>query len=254
MAAKKKTKTSKKNTITMTSGTALRRKKNTIFDRLEALHCFEEVYDQLVYGMPIMEVARFIKKERGECMSIALGTLLGDLGEYRSARLVGEIMSLHSPKIIAEARLSFGNKVEELRRLENIFLSLEYDVECHVARSRAEGIGLSDEAIKKIEVLIKTVDKMHDMKMDLGLTGGRDLGKLTIDAEKIDEVKSAFGESAVVVLKDPVSRARVLNAYKKLQAAGGAMSDEESAVVIETEKNKETGSYESIEGLDAEER
>jgi hypothetical protein len=69
--------------------------------------------------------------------------------------------------------------------------------------------------------LVELVAKMHDIKMDLGLTGSRDLGTLTVSQERLEEIRSRYGEGAARAFADPVQRAQVLGLLKRVMRLSG---------------------------------
>ena len=95
-----------------------------------------------------------------------------------------------------------------------------------------------------------TVVKMHNIKMDLGLVGSRDLGTITVSAERIEYIKNKYGEGAAKAFADPVSRGRVLAALNAIRRAGNLrdkdgqpleltqhmkLSDEEREKIVDVE-------------------
>jgi hypothetical protein len=69
--------------------------------------------------------------------------------------------------------------------------------------------------------VVDLVKQMHDIKMDLGLTGSRDLGTLTVSAERLEEIRSKYGEGAARAFADPVQRAQVLGLLKRVMRLSG---------------------------------
>ena len=72
------------------------------------------------------------------------------------------------------------------------------------------------------------------IKMDLGISGQRHLGTLTVSAERLDEIKKKYGDKAAKAMANPVSRARVLGALKAIQRTA-LLEAKEAGEIVEQE-------------------
>jgi hypothetical protein len=186
------------------------------FERIKKLRCHQEVYERLCAGYPCPEVARYIQEEEGEYLDVTRGSLSGMLGDYREAEIVGaDLIAPRLPHIVVKAQKEFSDRLEDLRRLERAYEALLYRFDLSHGEERRNGKVNSD-VDRQAKVLMDYVSKMHDIKMDLGLTGSRDLGTLTVSAERLADIRDKYGEGAARAFGDPISRAKVLGLLKRV--------------------------------------
>lgn len=179
------------------------------FTRLKNLRCFQRVHEMLSYGYPAPTVADFIFSA-GEYQDVKKKSLVEILKRYRKEEVLpGDVLTTRSPHVVIEARKQYTDKLEELKRLDNQFEALLYRFD--LAHARERDTGLIDPQVDKIQKsILEAVRQMHMIKMDLGISGQRNLGTLTISAERLEEIREKYGDKAAKAMADPVSRGRVL--------------------------------------------
>lgn len=186
-----------------------RKKRKDRFHRIKQLRCFDRVHDMLCYGYPAPEVAKFIKSQ-GEYNTANVRSLAETLKRYRRKEILpSDVLARRRPDIIIEAKKAYSDKLEELRQLELLLNGTLYRYDLQSAREMESGA--YDQAVDRIGKEVRDILRtMHGIKMDLGISGQRQLGTLNLSAERIDEIKEKYGSGPAKVMADPVSRARVI--------------------------------------------
>jgi hypothetical protein len=186
------------------------------FERIKNLRCHQEVYERLCAGYPCPEVARYIQEDEGECLDMVRRSLSETLRLYAEREIVGvDLIAPRLPHIVVKAQKEFNDRLEDLRRLERAYEALLYRFDLSHGEERRNG-KVNPDVDRQAKVLMDYISKMHDVKMDLGLTGSRDLGTLTVSAERLAEIKDRYGEGAARAFGDPVSRAKVLGLLRRV--------------------------------------
>jgi len=215
-------------------GRAIQKKEK--YRKIKQLRCFAAVHEMLCCGYPVSHVAQYIHQQ-GEYKTAKLNSLTQQLQLYRRDILPADILTTRRPHVIVSAREQYTDKLQELRRLDVQFEALLYRFDLEHARERE--LGVTSLSVDRIERSIyDCVRLMHQIKMDLGISGQRHLGTLTVSAERLEEIKEKYGEGAARAMADPVSRARVLAYLKKAQDAAMLKEREEKGTEIDVSPRK----------------
>lgn len=191
------------------------------YARIKNLKCFQEVYERICAGYPMPDIARYVQMEEGESLDIKRDSLVRELRYFAEEEIVGvDLIAPRLPHIVVKAKKEFSERLEDLRRLERAYEAILYRFDLVHGRERMTGV-IEPDVDRQAKVLIDLVSKMHDIKMDLGLTGSRDLGSLTVSAERLAEVRERYGEGAARAFADPVQRAQVLGLLKRVMRLTG---------------------------------
>lgn len=188
--------------------------------RLEELKCFSEVEELICSGFPATAIAKYIQKDQQECTDITYRSLEEYVRRYRNNLIDNGVMVQYLlPKAFEKVKNQFSDRLQELRRTEARYLVMErrfYDL---LLKERVDGQTIP--YLDRIHKSMLDLERfMHDVKMDLGLAGSRDLGTLTVSAERAEYIKHKYGEGAAKAFRDPVSRGRVLAALGAAKRAG----------------------------------
>lgn len=200
--------------------------------RVKNLKCLKKIYEYLVAGYPATALAKKIQEDYKEARDVARDTLINNLKAYRADINPADKLCPRFPHIVMEAEKQFADKLEELKRFEVILEANMYRFDMLHALERVENL-INPDLDKVQSNIIKILGSMHQIKMDLGISGSRDLGTVTLSAERMDEVKRKYGESAARALADPVKRSKVMAvvmaAEKEMQMRGskGSIIDAE---------------------------
>lgn len=197
--------------------------------RIKKLRCFRQVHEMLAHGHPAPHVAQFIV-DQGESDDITEESLTVALKLYRRDILPRDVITNRAPHIIVEAAKAYTDKLEELRRFDLQYEALLYRFDLAHARERAGGF--IDPQVDKIQKSIGDVlRQMHIIKMDLGISGQRNLGTLTIAPERLERIEKLYGDKAAKALANPVSRARVMHAFELMRKAHYKKLEEEGLIL-----------------------
>ncbi|MHC1576672.1 MAG: hypothetical protein ACXQTE_04895, partial [Methanosarcinaceae archaeon] len=181
-------------------------------------------------GYPMPGIAKFIQ-EQGECSDITRASLITSLRRFSQDMVIGDKLTTRLPHVVVNANKEFADKLEELRRLEKQYEAELYRFDAAHARERmTDTIDRGVNAIQRN--LVRIIHQMHSIKMDLGLSGSRDLGTLTVSAERLEEIKEKYGEGAARAMADPVSRGKVMAVLNAARRKAELM---EKSKVIDTD-------------------
>jgi len=187
------------------------------FKQIRSLKNIKEVDEWLIAGFPAPEVAKRIH-DSGGCQDLKRSSLVETIRRYRRTVLPADILATRMPHVIASIHKDFADKLEELKRLEKAYEAQLYRFDLAHARERMDGV-LDDTVDKILNNLLKIINSMHEIKMDIGVSGSRELGTVTISTEKVEEMRKKYGDGAANAFADPVRRNRVMavfNAAKKV--------------------------------------
>ncbi len=194
-------------------------------DRIKSLKCYTMVREYLVAGYPATSLARIIQKEKRESTDIEFESLVNALKLYRADICPADKLIPRLPHIVMDAEKQFTDKLEELKRLEAILDANMWRFDLLHAKERMTDV-VNEELDKVQNNVIKIIGKMHEIKMDLGLSGSRELGTLTVSTDKLEEVEKEYGEGAARALADPVKRNRVFAVIKAAEEEARAKEAE----------------------------
>jgi len=187
--------------------------------RIKALRCKSQIDEMFYAGFPVPHIAKYIQERMGESRDVTRKSMTILLYRYKEDLNKGMMVRASLPRMFNEAEETFSSKLGELQRLENTYRELEYHFDVLAAESRINQTFRS-QLLPVAREMRSVVKDMHTIKMDLGLVGSRDLGTLTVSAEKEAFVKDRYGEAAAKAFKEPVSRGRVLAALGAIKRAG----------------------------------
>jgi len=233
------------------------------FARIKDLRCYVHVEDMLYAGYPVSAVADYIQVRMNEYRDVKRTSLMQVLKMFRSLALSDSKMVYDTlPRAFATAEKNFSNKMRELERLEDGYLAMQYRFDVAHAQERMTGV-MDQQADRIYRMMTDTVLKMHNIKMDLGLVGSRDLGTINVSAERVSYIKDKYGDGAAKALADPVSRGRVLAALNAMKKAGSLrdkdgepmdygshmdLSANEKSQVVDIEYEAEDADLEPVKG------
>lgn len=205
----------KKRRMRMSAG-GKRRRQIVPFARIKALRCYTEVVERLVAGFPCPDVARYIQEEEGEYTDVKRSSLCEHLRDYVNSEVAStDLIAPRLPHLVIKAAKEFGERLEDLRRLERTYEVALYRIDLAHGMERRTGT-IDPDVDRHIKGMVDLISQMHAIKMDLGLTGSRDLGTLTVSAERLREIQERYGDGAARAFADPVQRAQVLGLLKRV--------------------------------------
>jgi len=207
------------------------------FERIKSLRCYDQVEEMIYSGYPMSAVAHYIQNRMGEYQHVKRVSLMEMLRLYREhLKEKGGLVQRSLPRVFLQAEKKFSDKLEELKRLEERYQAMEYRFDVMHAEERMTGV-INPQVDKIDRRMCEIITKMHGIKMDLGLVGSRDLGTINISAERLEYVRSRYGEGAAKALDDPVSRGRVLAALNAIKRSGQLRDSDGSPMDIHERMN-----------------
>lgn len=193
-----------------------KKKRPPRFAGLKQLPCFEEIRERILAGYPLAEIARYVQDEEGLYLHASRRSLAEALRRFVEKEIApAGIVASKLPDYVAKATAEFGNRLEDLRRLERAYEVSEYRIALAHAQERRTG-KINPQVDHHLKVIVDVVVRMHHLKMDLGLTGAPELGALTVSPERLAEIRERYGEGAAAAFADPVQRAQVLGLLKRV--------------------------------------
>jgi hypothetical protein len=223
----------------------------TKYKKIRALNCYEQVHEMLLSGYPAPHVAQYVQKRMKEYQHVTRSSMILMLQQYRRDMITeGEMVQTTLPRIFQTAEKRFSNKMIELERLEEIFISQQYRFDILHAEERMTG-AIDAQVDRIVKEMRDTLTRMHSIKMDLGLVGSRDLGTLTISAERLETIKEKYGTGAARAMADPVSRGRVLAALGAMQRAAKLRDMDGNRIDLTDRMNLSEEEREQMGAIDA---
>lgn len=215
------------------------------YERVRELKCFQEVYDRILDGWPIAEIARFIQDIKKESLDVTKAGLMAALQGFRASLPPGELAKKRMPGLLANAANEVEAGLDEMREMEKLY------------RLQMNRLDIDIENEKKIKKLLPTtgqevriareiLSNYAELKMDLGLSK-RHIGQMDVDARLMADVAVRYNKTEVTtVLNDPQSRKRVLGLVERLMSKSTAALAEGSvsSVIDTTGEVPELGSAE----------
>lgn len=190
------------------------------FSKIRELKCFDSANEMILAGFPISAVADFIQRDSREYVDVKRTSLIQMLSRYRETLKEDDLVSRTLPRVFVEARDKFSNKLEDLQRLDALYNMSEYRVRVAHGAERLTG-NVNPQVDRMTREQREIIRQMHTIRMELGLSGSRDLGTITVSAEKLEMIKEKYGDGAARAFANPVSRNRVLAAFSAINRAGG---------------------------------
>lgn len=190
--------------------------------RIKSLLCISELDEMLASGFPLTEVAKWVHEERAECSDITRDSLVTTLQRYRKDMPAKDRASVLLPKVVVDAKEEIAKGLDELGEMEALFrmqlkrvaIGMKFETQTNI---------LNRFMNQEMSLAAMLLQKSHNIKMDLGFNGGRDLGTLGIRPELIDSVRGQYGDEIIAVIQDPEARGRALSIAKSLSMMDGAL-------------------------------
>lgn len=183
------------------------------FSKIKALECLDQLNEKLTSGYPIPGIAKWLQEEMMEYTDVSRDSLVTILSRYRNAMPPAQLVAPMSKVAVqAETRVMRGlDELDELEELYSIQKSRIMRYSALEANAPMPWVAVNKDIMLAATILVRR----HEIKMDLGVGGGRNLGTLGIRPElqaKVDK----YGEDVQVAAKSPESRGRVLALAKSL--------------------------------------
>lgn len=187
------------------------------FQKLRSMRCFQEVYDRMISGWAMSELARFIQEDRNEYGHATRVGLMQILQRFRDTIPPAQLLQRRMPHAFHEAAKEVEEGIDELKELERLY------------RLQMDRIDIDLKTEKKINKLMPTMTQevrvarellgaIADLKMDLGLNT-RHIGQVDVEARLEADIQAKYGKDSIKkVMESPESRRKVLNIAERILA------------------------------------
>ena len=183
------------------------------FAKVKSLECLEPLNEKIKSGYPIPEIARWVQEDMMEYTDVSRDSLVTILSRYRNAMPPAQLVApIPGVAVKAEARVMKG--LDELDELEELYAVQKGRIRRYAALESQAPMPWN--AVNKDIMLAATIlVRRHEIKMDLGVGGGRNLGTLGIRPELQANVDK-YGDDVKSAAKSAESKSRVLALAKSL--------------------------------------
>ena len=193
--------------------------------RIRQLACIEDVDRKLKENRAIPDVAEYIQEVAMEATDISRQSLITGLHRYKKDMTPVELTERVLPDLVQKAEERVAKGLNELEELERIFELQMGRVELGMQFEKSTRI-LNRFVNQEVALAAQILQKRHNMKMDLGFDGGRDLGTLSIRPELAESVRDRHGADVAEAMSDAEARGRALSIARSLALLDGEAAEE----------------------------
>jgi hypothetical protein len=191
------------------------------FSRLRMLKCFGELVSRLKSGQSTYQIAKWVQDEKGEGLDVAVGSLRAQIAAFRREMKALVLLEARQPAFVQEAMDKVNKGLNELDELQSIYeLQKQRIVAMHELETK---LGISNRMTgNEVRIAAELLRTRHQIKMDLGVDGGPNLGTLTIQPGVRPQdryaVRDRYGSEIESVIDVPEKRQRVLDTVRRALA------------------------------------
>ena len=210
------------------------RGRDTKFQKLRSLVCYQEVYERICAGWPLAQVARFIHEERQEYLEVSRNRLEQQLSEFRKQMPPGDLVRTRFPEVFDKAKEAVEEGINELQELEELYRIQMHRIGVDFATEKSirKLLPSMTAEIREARNLLKD---MAELKMDMGVVARapKDMKMhvgVEVETSIKEDVLAKFGDGAVgKVLSNAESRRKVMGAverFLRLPASSSSSDDQ----------------------------
>lgn len=200
------------------------------FQKLRTMRCFNEVYERILAGWSMPELARFIQEDRNEYGQATRPGLVQVLQRFRDT-IPPATLAKRVPSIHQEAKVAADDGIDELKEFEKLFRMQMERIQIDVTNEKNIGT-LMPKMTQEMRVAGELLGKIADLKMDLGVNT-RQLGQVDAVVTIQNDVGKYGKESVKKVMENPEKRRKVLNMAERILALPSRTDKAAVAVVTE---------------------
>lgn len=183
-----------------------------------------EMDERIKHGYSLPDIAKWLHEEKGECGDLTRDSLVTTLCRYRDDLKPMEVAERLLPSVVKEAKIAIEKSLDELDELQKLYNLQRERIEIGVHFEKASRI-LNKNMTQEIAQAASILMRRHEIKMDLGHEGGRNLGTLSVSPMLGASVSSKYDADIVQAANDPISRGKVLAVARALAALDGDVMD-----------------------------
>lgn len=205
--------------------------------RVRNLKCYQEVYERIIDGWTLNEVAKFIQEIRKEATDITRAGLIATLQDFRASIPPAELTKKRMTPVFNKAKQEVEEGIDELAELERLYklqmtrIEIDFETEKKIKK-------LMPSTGQEVRIAKEILSSYADLKMDLGLSK-RHIGQMQVDARVMADVAVRYQKAEVQeVMNSAQSRKKVLNLVERLLSRSSVdliPEDETQPEVIEVD-------------------
>lgn len=203
------------------------------FQKLRTLRCFNEVYERILAGWSMPELARFIQEDRSEYAQATRPGLVQVLQRFRDTIPPAELAK-RVPGAHAKATSDVEDGIDEVKEMENLVRMQMARLKIDITNEQNIGT-LMPKMTQEMRVAGELLGKLADLKMDLGLST-RHLGQSAVEVTVQTDVGKYGKESVKKVMENPEKRRKVLNMAERILALPSRTEKATAAATMATEE------------------
>jgi len=183
-----------------------------------------EMDSRMKHGYSLPDIAKWLQEERSECNDLTHDSLVTTLYRYREDLKPMEVAERLLPSVVRDAKVVIDKQVDELEELQKLYHLQRERIEIGVQFEKASRV-LNKNMTQEIAQASSLLMRRHEIKMDLGMDGGRNLGTMMLRPELGATVSGKYDVDIVQAANDPVSRGKALAVARALAALDGDVFD-----------------------------
>lgn len=194
------------------------------------LVCYPDIEHMLMDGIDREDIADFIQQDAAELTNYSRDRVIKMLGDMNDALPLLRRVENHIPTFVDEVAKEIETKLDELDELKQLYEMQKSRIRTAVDFEKTMPVlnpGLRSE-FAQAESLLKT---RHEIKMDLGEGGGRNLGTVGIKAHLESQVAPKYSQEARTAIIDAEKRAKVAALAERLIAVSSRIKEEKSRTI-----------------------
>ena len=195
------------------------------------MRCFNEVYERILAGWSMPELARFIQEDRNEYGHATRPGLVQVLQRFKDtippAEMAKRIPGSHAKAVAEVEEVVDGVKIlGQLVKMQMERIAIDITNEKNIGT-------LMPKMTQEMRVAGELAAKLEDLKMDLGLNT-RHQGQVDVEVTIQAEAGGKYGkESVKKVMENPEKRRKVLNMAERILALPSRQEKATTSVVTE---------------------
>lgn len=202
------------------------------FTRLRSLGCFNEVFQKVIAGHPLREIARFIQKDHNEYTEVTEDSLLSLISDFRRSLPSGTILKGTMPEFFHEKAQEVRTGIDELDELSKLYAMQMGRIAIDAATERKIK-KLFSTMPKEIALAREILETSAQLKMDLGLDE-RHIGRMDVNTRVVADIEHRFGVKVSEVMGNPDSRRKLLGIMERLSTLAPKVIDAEPVLPAES--------------------
>ena len=200
--------------------------------KILGLKCLDALNDKLANGVSVKEIARWIQEDQLELSDLTRDSLMTTLYRYKKdmpTKQAAKTVERQDPVFMAELKGKISTDFDTLGSLKTLLID-QLD-RLAIGRNVEKMTKFMNRQVEGSHMNIRaTIIAIHQIEMDLGKHGGRNLGTIGVRPEFIEDVRDMYGEELIDSAKDPKSANKVISIVRRMARlkASGEVFDMES--------------------------